>query len=82
MRPIIPRSPIFRNIRSQQLKDTPLASGKSLQAVIQEALEGMLERRARDRNVVATGSGETVTADHRICTAHDLAPVFEEAFRI
>jgi hypothetical protein len=44
-----------------------------LEAIIEETLNGRLERRLKKR--VESG-------DSRVCAAHDLAPIFENAFGV
>lgn len=55
------------------LKSTVADGKKTLETVIEEELNERLERRIKKR--VERG-------DFRVCAAHDLAPIFENAFDI
>lgn len=67
--------PYFRPDEAIMLKATIIqgTAKKTLEELIQETLEERFQRRQKKR----VGSG-----DHRICTAHDIAPIIEKALGI
>lgn len=69
--------PYFDQDEVQQLKacvvNTSDAAPKSMEQVIEDTLRERLERRMKKR---------IESEDFRVCTAHDLAPIFEKAFEI
>ncbi|KAI9719539.1 MAG: hypothetical protein M1828_006168 [Chrysothrix sp. TS-e1954] len=65
--------PYFSNEEVAMLKGIEGADGKPLDKVIQDTFDERLNRRNEKR--VESG-------DFRICAAHDLAPIFENAFGI
>lgn len=65
--------PCFESDEAEILKAAVVDGEETLESVIQKTLNERLERRIKKR--VESG-------DHRVCAAHDLAPIFEKAFDI
>lgn len=65
--------PYFQPYEAEMLKTTTIDGHKILEQVIQEVLDERLERRLKKR---------VESEDYRVCAAHDLAPIFENAFNI
>lgn len=68
-------TPYFDLVEVQQLKAcvVDVTNSTDLEMVIKDTLRERLERRMKKR--VESG-------DYRVCTAHDIAPIFEKAFCI
>ena len=65
--------PYFNGEETEGLKKMIITTNKCLKTLISDTIETKLNRRARKRE----DSG-----DHRVRSAHDLAPLFEKAFDI
>ena len=57
--------PYFNQVEAEKIRGARLEGDKTLSALIEETLNGRLDRRAKKR--VQSG-------DYRICAAHDIAP--------
>jgi hypothetical protein len=65
--------PYFNDEEAGLLKSFPVTNEKDLQTIISARISDKLNRREKKRNQ---------TGDHRICAAHDLAPLLEKIFEI
>ena len=65
--------PYFNDEEARLLKSFPVTQEKDLQTVMSEHISDKLNRREKKR---------IQTNDHRICAAHDLAPLLEKIFDI
>ena len=54
-----------------KLKKTLITTDKNLEMLIRETIEIKLNRQVKERQA---------TGDHRVCAAHDLAPLLERVF--
>ena len=69
-------SPYFSDDESRQIKSivVNVAQNRTLEQVIEDAFKQRLEKRIKTRM--------NETGDYKVCTAHDIGPIFEKSFNI